>query len=86
MRLEHSDNKVFSYTDGSDSAISEKSWEAALLACGTTIEAIDAVMNGNYRMLSVRHDLQVIMPEFSAKHTTLTTNAMRRQIPMDFVS
>jgi hypothetical protein len=34
----------------------------------------------------VRHDLQVIMPEFSAKHTTLTTNAMRRQIPMDFVS
>jgi acetoin utilization deacetylase AcuC-like enzyme len=49
MRLEHSDNKVFTYTDGSDSAVSEKSWEAALVACGTTIEAVDAVVNGNFR-------------------------------------
>jgi acetoin utilization deacetylase AcuC-like enzyme len=42
--LKGSDNKVLKFIDGQDTAISEKTWEAALLACGATISAIDAVV------------------------------------------
>lgn len=35
--------------DGADTAMSEKTWEAALLAAGATIEACDAVMAGEAR-------------------------------------
>lgn len=44
--LEGTDNQVLKFIDGQDTAISEKSWDAALLACGAVIEAIDKVAQG----------------------------------------
>lgn len=37
-------NKVLTPFDGQDTVVSEKSWDAALLAAGAVIEACDAVM------------------------------------------
>jgi acetoin utilization deacetylase AcuC-like enzyme len=48
-RLEGSRNKAVVNFDGQDTSMSEKTWEAALLAAGATIEACDAVMKGDYR-------------------------------------
>ena len=42
--LKGSDNKVLKFIDGQDTAISEKTWEAALVACGAAISAIDNVV------------------------------------------
>lgn len=39
-------NKVISPFDGQDTVVSEKSWQATLLAAGAVIEACDAVMSG----------------------------------------
>lgn len=44
--LEGTDNQVLKFIDGQDTSISEKSWDAALLACGAVIEAIDKVAQG----------------------------------------
>ena len=35
--------------DGHDTAVSEKTWEASLLAAGAVIEACDAVMKEGFR-------------------------------------
>ncbi len=32
-----------------DSVLSSKSWDISLLSCGAVIEAIDAVMKGNFQ-------------------------------------
>lgn len=48
-KLEGSRNKVLTPFDGQDTVVSEKSWDAALLAAGAVVEACDAVMTEGYR-------------------------------------
>ena len=47
--LKGTNNMLIKAFDGSDSVISEKTWDAALLACGAVIEAVDEVMVGGFR-------------------------------------
>jgi len=37
---------VLTYFDGQDTTMSEKTWEASLLAAGAAIEAADTIMSG----------------------------------------
>lgn len=42
-------NKTIGHFDGADTPMSEKTWEAALLAAGAAVEACDAIMAGEAR-------------------------------------
>lgn len=42
-------NKVIKPFDGQDTASSERTWQAALIAAGAVVEACDGVMSGQYR-------------------------------------
>lgn len=44
-KLSLTENKIISRFDR-DSALSEKTWECSLLACGAMIEAVDRIMRG----------------------------------------
>lgn len=48
-RLQGTGNKQIDTLDQSDTAISEMTWQAALLAAGAAVQAVDAVMSGEYR-------------------------------------
>jgi acetoin utilization deacetylase AcuC-like enzyme len=48
-KFQGSRNKIIAHFDGTDTVISEKTWEASLLAAGAVIEACDAVMNEDFR-------------------------------------
>ena len=47
--MEGTKNKIIIPFDGLDTATSEKTWQAALLAAGAVIEACDLVMKGKFR-------------------------------------
>lgn len=49
MKLFGTENKVSTAFDGSDTLVSEFSWEIALTAAGCVIEACDKIMEGQYR-------------------------------------
>ena len=48
-KLRGTDNKVISVFDNMDTPVSEKTWNAALVSAGASIEAVDEIMSGNYR-------------------------------------
>ncbi len=48
-RFEGTKNKIIKPFDGQDTASSEKTWQAALIAAGAVIQACDAVMNEEFR-------------------------------------
>jgi acetoin utilization deacetylase AcuC-like enzyme len=49
QRLQGTNNKKIDHFDQSDTAISEMTWQAALLSAGAAVQAVDAVMSGEYR-------------------------------------
>ena len=48
-KLRGTDNKVISVFDNMDTPVSEKTWNAALVSAGASIEAVDEIMSGNFR-------------------------------------
>ena len=49
QRLSGTNNKEVNQFDASDTVTSELSWQAALKAAGAAVQAVDAVMSGEYR-------------------------------------
>jgi acetoin utilization deacetylase AcuC-like enzyme len=40
---------MIAHLDQGDTAVSEMTWQAALLSAGAAVQAVDAVMSGEYR-------------------------------------